>query len=36
MTAIVGSVEEVHGVNCQERTRDELLESLRETLKEAL
>ncbi|MGO9472971.1 MAG: hypothetical protein ACLPWS_06095 [Rhodomicrobium sp.] len=28
--------EEVPGVNCQERTREELLESLRDTLKEAL
>ncbi len=26
----------VPGVNCQERTHDELVESLRETLKEAL
>ena len=32
----IGWIEEVPGVNCQERTRDELLESLRETLKEAL
>ncbi len=32
----IGWIEEVSGVNCQERTRDELLESLRETLKEAL
>ncbi len=32
----IGWIEEVPGVNCQERTRDELLESLSETLKEAL
>jgi predicted RNase H-like HicB family nuclease len=32
----IGWIEEVPGVNCQERMRDELLESLRETLKEAL
>ncbi len=32
----VGWVEEVPGVNCQEATRDELLESLRVTLQEAL
>lgn len=32
----IGWIEEVPGVNCQERTRDELLESLRITLKEAL
>ena len=32
----IGWVEEVPGVNCQERTREELLESLRMTLKEAL
>ena len=32
----IGWVEEVPGVNCQERTRIELLESLRETLREAL
>lgn len=32
----IGWVEEVPGVNCQERTKDELLESLRVTLKEAL
>jgi predicted RNase H-like HicB family nuclease len=31
-----GWIEEVPGVNCQERTRDELLESLRVTLGEAL
>lgn len=32
----IGWVEEVPGVNCQERTRAELLVSLRETLREAL
>ncbi len=31
-----GWIEEVLGVNCQERTRDELLETLRITLREAL
>jgi len=32
----IGWVEEVPGVNCQERTRGRLLESLRITLAEAL
>lgn len=32
----IGWVEEVPGVNCQESTRDELLESLQVTLAEAL
>jgi predicted RNase H-like HicB family nuclease len=32
----VGWIEEVPGVNCQEATKEELLESLRVTLKEAL
>ena len=32
----VGWIEEVPGVNCQERTRDELVETLRITLTEAL
>jgi predicted RNase H-like HicB family nuclease len=32
----IGWVEEVPGVNCQESSREELLESLRVTLKEAL
>lgn len=32
----IGWIEEVPGVNCQEATRDELLESLRVTLSEAL
>jgi predicted RNase H-like HicB family nuclease len=31
----IGWIEEVPGVNCQERTREELVESLRITLKEA-
>ena len=32
----IGWIEEVAGVNCQERTRAELLESLKVTLQEAL
>ena len=32
----IGWIEEITGVNCQERSREELLESLRVTLKEAL
>ena len=32
----IGWIEELPGVNCQERTRDELVESLRVTLAEAL
>ncbi len=32
----VGWIEEVPGVNCQERTHDELMESLRVALVEAL
>ena len=32
----IGWIEEVPGVNCQERTRNELVESLKITLKEAL
>lgn len=32
----IGWIEEVPGINCQEPTKDELLESLRITLKEAL
>jgi predicted RNase H-like HicB family nuclease len=32
----IGWVEEVPGINCQERTRDELLKTLRVTLMEAL
>ena len=32
----IGWVEELPGVNCQERSREELMESLRVTLREAL
>ena len=32
----LGWIEEVPGVNCQEPTREELLQSLKVTLKEAL
>jgi predicted RNase H-like HicB family nuclease len=32
----IGWVEEIPGVNCQERTREALVESLKATLKEAL
>jgi predicted RNase H-like HicB family nuclease len=32
----IGRIEEIPGVNCQERTREELIESLKVTLKEAL
>jgi predicted RNase H-like HicB family nuclease len=32
----IGWIEEVPGVNCQEKTKEELLESLRETLREAI
>ena len=32
----IGWIEEVPGVNCQERTHEELMESLRATLKEAI
>ena len=32
----IGWIEEVPGVNCQEATRDELVESLQVTLNEAL
>ena len=32
----IGWIEEIPGVNCQERTREELLDTLRVTLKEAL
>jgi predicted RNase H-like HicB family nuclease len=32
----IGWIEEVPGVNCQEGTREELLETLRITLQEAL
>jgi predicted RNase H-like HicB family nuclease len=32
----IGWIEEIPGVNCQEATREELIESLRLTLREAL
>lgn len=32
----IGWIEEVTGVNCQEGTREELLETLRTTLRDAL
>jgi predicted RNase H-like HicB family nuclease len=32
----IGWIEEVPGVNCQEATREQLIESLRTTLREAL
>ena len=32
----IGWIEEVPGVNCQEATREELIESLKTTLREAL
>ncbi len=32
----IGWIEEIPGVNCQERTREELLETLKVTLKEAI
>lgn len=32
----IGWIEEVPGVNCQEKTREELLKSLKITLQEAL
>ena len=32
----IGWIEEIPGVNCQERTRDELMKSLKITLKETL
>jgi predicted RNase H-like HicB family nuclease len=32
----IGWIEEVPGVNCQEATKEELLESLRVTLREAI
>jgi predicted RNase H-like HicB family nuclease len=32
----IGWIEEIPGVNCQERTREELLETLKVTLKEVL
>lgn len=32
----IGWIEEISGVNCQEKTRDELVETLKITLQEAL
>lgn len=32
----IGWIEEIPGINCQEHTREDLLETLRLTLKEAL
>ncbi|MES9901083.1 MAG: type II toxin-antitoxin system HicB family antitoxin [Sedimenticola sp.] len=32
----VGWIEEIPGVNCQERTREELIETLKVTLQEAI
>lgn len=32
----IGWIEEIPGVNCQEATREELLDSMKVTLKEAL
>ena len=32
----IGWIEEIPGVNCQERTHEDLIETLRLTLKEAL
>ncbi len=32
----IGWIEEVPGVNCQEKTKEKLIESLKVTLKEAL
>ena len=32
----IGWIEEIPGVNCQEKSREALLDSLRETLQEAL
>jgi predicted RNase H-like HicB family nuclease len=32
----IGWIEEIPGVNCQERTKEELMETLRITLREAL
>ena len=32
----IGWIEEVPGVNCQERSKDDLMATLRETLREAL
>ena len=32
----IGWIEKIPGVNCQEKTKDELVESLKVTLKEAI
>jgi len=32
----IGWIEEIPGVNCQEKTREELLDSMQVTLREAL
>ena len=32
----IGWIEEISGVNCQEKTREELIKSLKTTLQEAL
>lgn len=32
----IGWIEEISGVNCQEKTREELIDSLKTTLQEAL
>ena len=32
----IGWIEEIPGVNCQEKSREELLETLRATLREAI
>jgi predicted RNase H-like HicB family nuclease len=32
----IGWIEEISGVNCQEKTRDKLIETLKITLQEAL
>jgi len=32
----IGWIEEIPGINCQERSREELIETLRVTLEEAL
>lgn len=32
----IGWIEEIPGVNCQEKTHDQLIESLKEALKEAI
>lgn len=33
---LIGWIEEISGVNCQEKTREELIETLKITLREAL